>query len=260
VRPNPKFVLGWVLLSVAFATGCAVDAGGGTEVTQNGGENQARPGDQAPPGDQAHLEIKGDSGTEFSGSCAVGDQEPQGIGGQVPTSFTYDLQGKPLDCEIVSEGNAKVDLAVGNSHSVQRISGGALNLTYDNGSISSVASSSSGSSSSVSSQVVSSSGGGGGEIGDVESESRDVRGFDEVELRGVGNLSVRQTGSESLTVEAEEGILPDIRTEVEDGRLILSPEPGTSVDTNRPINYELTVEDLHALRVTGSGRDKRQRR
>jgi hypothetical protein len=74
-----------------------------------------------------------------------------------------------------------------------------------------------------------------------------------VELRGVGNLSIRQTGSESLSVEAEDNVLPKITTKVVNGRLILSPEPDTSIQTTEPINYELTVKDLRALKVSGSG-------
>jgi hypothetical protein len=80
-----------------------------------------------------------------------------------------------------------------------------------------------------------------------------VSGFDEVELEGVGNLSIRQTGGESLSVKAEEDVLPDIRTEVEDGRLVIGPKPGATIRTTEPIDYELTVEDLRALEVSGSG-------
>jgi hypothetical protein len=211
--------------------------------------------------DQAQLELKGDSGTEFSGSCAIGDEEPEEISGQVPQSFTYDLNGNPLKCEITSEGNIEANLSVGNTHSVQRFSGGTLNLTYENGSISSSVSSSSGSSgqaSSSSSQVTSSSssssaGNTAEEPSNVTSESRNVSGFEEVELQGVGNLSIQQTGSESLTVEAEEDLLPKVRTEVVDNRLIIGPKPNTSVLTTEPINYRLTVKDLGALEVSGSG-------
>jgi hypothetical protein len=96
--------------------------------------------------DRARLEIRGSSGTEFSGSCAIGDEAPEEIGGQVPKSFTCNLKGRSLDCEISSDGDVQVDLTVGkNVHAVQRISGENLNLIYENGSISTVASSSSGS-------------------------------------------------------------------------------------------------------------------
>ncbi len=239
METNTVTVLGLVLLSVLLAAGCTGNA-------KAGGESEE---------DQAKVEVNGSSGTEFSGSCTVGDGKPEEIGGQVPRSFTYDLNGKPLKCEIASENNVEVTLTHGNDRSVQRISGGTLSLTYENGSISS-----STSSSSTSSQVTSSSSGGTEETSgttngsdNVTSETRNVSGFDEVELRGIGNLSIRQTGTESLTVEAEEDVLPKIRTEVVDNRLIIGSEPNTSIQTSEPINYELTVKDLRAVKLSGSG-------
>ncbi len=89
--------------------------------------------------------------------------------------------------------------------------------------------------------------------GNVVSESRNVSGFEEVELQGVGNLSIEQTGSESLMVEAEEDVLPKLRTEVVNNRLILGPKANTSLQTTQPINYKLSVKDLQTLRVSGSG-------
>jgi hypothetical protein len=140
MRNNSAIVLGLVVLSVLFAAGCA----GNAEAGADSGEDQAR------------LEIEGSPGTEFSGSCTVGDGEPEEIGGQGSRSFTYDLDGNPLRCEIASEDDIEVNLAHGNNRSVQRVSRGILNLTYDNGSISSSTSSSSVSSSSSSSSSVSS--------------------------------------------------------------------------------------------------------
>lgn len=240
LRTNTVFLLGWVVLAVAFATGCTINA-------QTSGASEK---------DRAQLEIKGSPGSEFSGSCTVGDKEREQISGQVPESFTYDLEGRPLDCKISSEGELQVELSVGeNVRSVQRISGGTLNLAYENGSISSS------SSSSGSSQATSSSAGRvDEEVSDttndssnVTSESRNVSDFDEVELQGVGNLSIEQTGSDSLTVEAEEDVLPKIRTEVENNRLIIGPKPDTTLHTTEPISYKLTVEELNALKVSGSG-------
>ena len=202
-------------------------------------------------GPEATLELQGESGTEFSGSCTVGDEEPEEISAQVPESFTYKLEGSPLECEISPESEIQVALTVGSVHSVQRISGGTLRLTYENGSISSAVSSSAGSSRQGSSS--SSQGEASNETSGVRSEPRDVSGFDEVELRGVGNLSIEQTGSESLSVEAEEDVLPKIRTEVENSRLTIGPEPNSMISTTKPINYRLTVKDLNALEVSGSG-------
>jgi Putative auto-transporter adhesin, head GIN domain len=248
--------LGPVFLAV---TGCAESDQSSEDDTNNQntvGETQAKESGSGNTngkagGRKAKLALQGGSGTEFSGSCTVGDQEPEEIGGQLPTSYTYRLRGEPLDCEITSDGDVQVELTVDkNVRSVQRISGGTLHLTYKNGSISSTTSSS-GTSSQASS--TSSRGDTAGGSSSVTSESRDVSGFDEVELDGVGNLSIQQTGSESLSVEAEEDVLPKLRTEVKGNRLIIAPEPNTTISTTRPINYELTVKDLSALDVSGSG-------
>lgn len=199
---------------------------------------------------KATLDFTGASGTRFWGSCAVGDDEPEELSGQVPQSRTYELNGRRLECEISSEGQVRVALTVGeNARSVQQMSGGTLNLSYGNGSISSSTSSSDDSSSSGSSGRGSSY----SSRGDMTTEPRNVSGFDEVELSGVGNLYIQQTGSESLTVEAQADVIPKLRTEVEGNRLIIGPEPDTSVHTNRPINYELTAKDLNALEVSGTG-------
>ena len=226
---SPALVLATVVLA---AVGC-----------NTGGEARGR---------KAMLELQGAPGTKFSGSCAIGDEEPEEVSGQVPQSFTYRLNGRKLDCKINSDGDVQVALTVGkNARSVQRMSGGTLNLTYDNGSISSSISSAGSSSSDASrrSRQASSSSSRGG----TTSESRNVSGFVEVELNGVGNLSIRQTGSESLTVEAEADVISTLATEVANDRLIIGPKPGTSIHTTEPINYRLTVKDLNSLKVSGSG-------
>src|SRR5215212_1916220 len=106
---------------------------------------------------EATLEMSGDVGTEFYGSCTVGDQEME-VSGQVPESFSYER----LECEISKEsaqGDLEVAFTAGNNvNSVKRISGGTLKLVYENGRLSSSTSSGSGASSS-SSQGVSSQGG-----------------------------------------------------------------------------------------------------
>jgi hypothetical protein len=249
MRTNAAIVIAWSVFLAAFAGGCGI---GNAQAGAGGDEDRAR------------LEVKGDPGAAFSGSCAIGDGEPEEIGGKVPESFAYDLEGRSLHCAISSDDYLRVEFTVGdNVRSAQSISGGTLNLTYKDGSVSSTTSSSStsgGEANSSSSQETSSAGrddqetgGKTNGAGSIVSESRDVSGFDEVELRGFGNLSIEQTGGESLTVEAEEDVLPKLATEVVNGRLIIGPEPGTTVRTTGPIDYELTVENLNALEVSGSG-------
>jgi hypothetical protein len=172
MRGSFAALLAGVLFSVAFAVGCA----GNEETSEDPGENQAvqqearqtdkgatgaRTGGKGKdrPGD-ATLEMKGDSGTEFSGSCTVGDEETE-VNGQVPERFDYELDGERLQCEIRKEGaggSLQIDFsAEPSTRSVQQISGGTLNLTYENGRISSNVSSSGSGGGSSASQVVSSS-------------------------------------------------------------------------------------------------------
>ncbi len=76
-------------------------------------------------GRKATLDLRGEPGTEFSGSCAVGDEEPEEISGQVPESYDYKLKPRLLNCEISSDEDMRVELDVGNNaRSVQQISGG----------------------------------------------------------------------------------------------------------------------------------------
>jgi len=89
--------------------------------------------------------------------------------------------------------------------------------------------------------------------GNVTSESRNVSDFNEVELQGIGNLTIQQTDSESLTIEAEDNIIPYLTTEVQNNRLTLSVENGVNLRTTKPINYKLTVKDLSDLKLSGSG-------
>jgi hypothetical protein len=151
---------------IAFAAACA-----GNDETENAAEDQTTEertmavtqggstGGSGTRPEEATLEIKGDSGIEFSGSCTVGDEESQ-ISGQAPQSFVYELGGRRLDCQIrkdSSGGNLQLIFTAGGTRAVQQISGGALNLTYDNGMISFSSSGSGGQVSSSSQQVVSSS-------------------------------------------------------------------------------------------------------
>jgi Putative auto-transporter adhesin, head GIN domain len=230
MRTDAAIVFALALFLAAFTSGCS------DEHAEANSDN-----DKA----QARLVIKGSPGIEFSGSCTIGDEEPREIGGEVPKSFTYELEGRSLDCEISSEGDLQVELAVGKgARSVQSISGGTLKFTYKDGSISSVTASSSQVSSSASRSTQ--------EPNGKRKESRNVSGFEEVELRGVGNLSIEQTGSESLTIEAEDDVIPKLKTRVINNRLIIASKPDTIIQTTEPINYKLTVKNLSALEVQGT--------
>ena len=75
--------------------------------------------------------------------------------------------------------------------------------------------------------------------GNLATESRAVAGFTEVSLSGAGHLIVEQTGVESLTITAEDNLLPFVRS---------------NVNPTHEVLYRLTVRDLTALDVSGASR------
>ena len=89
--------------------------------------------------------------------------------------------------------------------------------------------------------------------GNVISEARSVNGFASVSLRGSAQLLIDQSGTESLTVEAEDNLLPHLISEVTDGRLNMGPEPGYSIQATKPIIFRLSVKTLNRVAASGSG-------
>jgi hypothetical protein len=89
--------------------------------------------------------------------------------------------------------------------------------------------------------------------GQLSSESRQVSGFTKVELSGSGELKIEQTGTESLTISAEDNVLPKISSEVSGRTLILGSKSNAKIIPTKPISYSLTVKDLTGLAVSGSG-------
>ena len=121
--------------------------------------------------------------------------EKDELGGRVPQQISYRFAGEKIECEVrqQSAGALGVVLESANDRSEQRVSseGGTVKLARSEGSISSTTSSSTSSSSSSGAT-----GGGSADAtnasaaSNAASEPRDVSGFDEVELSGVGNLSI----------------------------------------------------------------------
>jgi hypothetical protein len=90
--------------------------------------------------------------------------------------------------------------------------------------------------------------------GKIVTENRDVTGFHEVDLAGTGELTLDQGSTESLTVEADDNILPKIQTQVRDGRLIIEVEHGYSLQPSGPIRYKVVARELTGVGVSGSGK------
>jgi hypothetical protein len=92
--------------------------------------------------------------------------------------------------------------------------------------------------------------------GNVITESRAVSDFHAVTLAGVGDLQITRGDTESLTVEADDNLLPLITTKVENGTLTIGWDTnrGTiSVNPTRPIKYNLQVKNLDSILLAGAG-------
>lgn len=87
--------------------------------------------------------------------------------------------------------------------------------------------------------------------GNPITETRDVSGFDEIVLTGSGNVVVTVTGTEALTIEAEDNIMPLLTSTVRNGRLELGTT--SSFSATRPITYTITAAALTAVEISGSG-------
>jgi hypothetical protein len=90
--------------------------------------------------------------------------------------------------------------------------------------------------------------------GSTRTESRTVGGFSKVELAGSGELTIDQTGSESLTIEAGDKVLPNLTSAVVGDTLVLGTKGGTVLTPGARISYHLTVKNLTGLTVSGSGK------
>lgn len=88
--------------------------------------------------------------------------------------------------------------------------------------------------------------------GNVKTASRAVSGYTKVQLSGAGILNIAQTGTESLTISAEDNLLPLLTSDVSDGTLTLGVKQGQSITPTKPITYTLTVKQLNALDLSGA--------
>lgn len=89
--------------------------------------------------------------------------------------------------------------------------------------------------------------------GNVITREIEVSGFDSVLLAGIGDLTITQGETESLTIEAEDNILDVLENKVQAGELVLGTRQGVTITPTRTIRYTLVVKDLSKLELAGLG-------
>lgn len=89
----------------------------------------------------------------------------------------------------------------------------------------------------------------------METESRNVSDFDAIDIEGFGNLIITQGENESLTIEAEDNILPHITTTVQNGTLRISYDENrwrNSILPTRSVTFTIEVKDLNRIDLSGA--------
>lgn len=92
--------------------------------------------------------------------------------------------------------------------------------------------------------------------GTIITQDRGVSDFSRVELGGTGQVTITQGDQEALTVEADDNIMPYIRTDVRGSTLYLgftSTATGMRISPSTPIKFNLTMKQISGLEVSGSG-------
>ena len=90
--------------------------------------------------------------------------------------------------------------------------------------------------------------------GRVATESRPLSGFSTISVSLTARVVVIQSGTESLSVTAEDNILPLVRTEVVGSRLVLTLAAPGSISTTREILVEVSARTVSAIDVEGATR------
>lgn len=89
--------------------------------------------------------------------------------------------------------------------------------------------------------------------GNVASETRPVSGITGVGHSTIGDLTITLGDQETLTVEAEDNLLPYLETFVTNGMLTIRNKPEVSLLPTRPVRYHLTVKNLQSLANSSTG-------
>jgi hypothetical protein len=91
--------------------------------------------------------------------------------------------------------------------------------------------------------------------GNVISETREVNGFKAINLEYPAEVSITQGKAESVEIEAEDNLLPDLKTQVKNGTLEIfyKKASDTHVNPTKPVVITITVKDLTNVDFSSAG-------
>jgi hypothetical protein len=85
------------------------------------------------------------------------------------------------------------------------------------------------------------------------SETREITGFSEISLEGAFNVILKQSDKESVTVEADENIVPLIHTEVENGTLKVGMKDNTTFQNMGKLEVTIFLKTITGIKTAGAG-------
>ena len=90
--------------------------------------------------------------------------------------------------------------------------------------------------------------------GIVRTESRSVSGFSSIAFKSEGKVTVQQTGKESLTISAEDNLLPLLESSVTNGILSIGTVNNVNINPTKSIEFVIEVKSLESFNMAGAGR------
>ncbi len=90
--------------------------------------------------------------------------------------------------------------------------------------------------------------------GKVVTEDRTVGSFTSVDLQGSAEVEVTLGSTQSVSVKADDNILPLIETTVSGGELVIRTRPGMSIEPISGIHVTVVATALNTATLSGSGK------
>ncbi len=87
--------------------------------------------------------------------------------------------------------------------------------------------------------------------GAVVTEEREVAAFDRIQLEGTGKVILTGAASQSVRIETDDNLMTHIRTEVENGKLVISHERKYIRPT--VLKIYISATNLEGISISGSG-------
>jgi hypothetical protein len=89
--------------------------------------------------------------------------------------------------------------------------------------------------------------------GQIKKETRELSNFTSLSSQGSMNVQIAYGNSNSITIEADENLLPYIETSVENGKLSIKSKKNVNLKSTSKINVYVSMTKINSLLLSGSG-------